>query len=179
MYEQNIIPVGAPQPSAPQPYLYNQPAVYPMAQQSYMSIPPVPAPQPSQSDGMAQQGQQTPAETGAGEQGGQVPEPGAAEASVSQPTVEGSADTAFLQQQIAALQQQNAAYQQQQIAALQQQNAAYQQQIAAMVARGQVYGSTPQQPTAPAQYAPYPQQVAPGEGYIRLADLDFRPDKKE
>lgn len=164
MYEQSIIPAGAPQPSAPQPYLHNQPAVYPMAQQSYMPIPSVPAPQPSQPDGMAQQGQQTPADTGASEQGGQVPEPGAVEASASQPTGEGSADTAFLQQQITALQQQNAAYQ---------------QQIAAMVARGQVYGSTPQQPTAPAQYAPYPQQVAPGEGYTRLADLDFRPVKKE
>lgn len=147
----------------PQP-LYNQPAVYPMAQQSYMPIPPVPAPQPSQDTGMAQQGQQTPADNGAGEQGGQVPEPAAAEANASQPTGEGSADTAFLQQQIAALQQQSAAYQ---------------QQIAAMVARGQVYGSTPQQPTAPAQYAPYPQQVAPGEGYTRLADLDFRPVTKE
>lgn len=164
MYEQNIITAGTPQPSAPQPYLYNQPAVYPMAQQSYMPIPPVPAPQPSQSDGMAQQGQQTPADNGEGEQGGQVPEPGTANTAASQPTGEGSADTAFLQQQIAALQQQNAAYQ---------------QQIAAMVARGQVYGSTPQQPTAPAQYAPYPQQVAPGEGYTRLADLDFRPNKKE
>ena len=157
MYEQNITTAGTPQPSAPQPYLYNQPAVYPMAQQSHMPIPPAPAPQPSQPDGMAQQGQQTPSDTGAGEQGGQVPEPGAAEASASQPTGEGSADTAFLQQQIAALQQ----------------------QIAAMVVRGQVYGSTPQQPTAPAQYAPYPQQAAPGEGYTRLADLDFRPNKKE
>ena len=171
MYDQNFTTAGTPQPSAPQPYLYNQPAVYPMAQQGYMPIPPVPAPQPSQPDGMAQQGQQTPADNGAGEQGGQVPEPVAAEASASQPAEEGSADTAFLQQQIAAYQQQNAAYQQQ--------NAAYQQQIAAMVARGQVYGSTPQQPTAPAQYAPYPQQVAPGEGYIRLADLDFRPSKRE
>ena len=171
MYEHNIAAAGTPQPSAPQPYLYNQPAVYPMAQQSYMPIPPVPASQPSQPDGMAQQGQQAPADNGTGEQGGQVPEPAAAQANASQPTGEGSADTAFLQQQIAALQQQNAAYQQQ--------NAAYQQQIAAMVARGQVYGSTPQQPTAPAQYAPYPQQVAPGEGYTRLADLDFRPDKKE
>lgn len=164
MYEQNITTAGTPQPSAQQPYLYNQPAVYPMAQQSYMPIPPVPAPQPSQLDGMAQQGQQTPASDGTGEQGGQVPEPGAAEASVSQPTGEGSADTAFLQQQITALQQQNAAYQ---------------QQIAAMVARGQVYGSVPQQPIAPAQYAPYPQQAAPGEGYTRLADLDFRPSRKE
>ena len=156
MYEQNIATAGTPQPSAPQPYLYNQPAVYPMAQQSYMPIPPVPAPQPSQPDGMAQQGQQTPADNGAGEQGGRVPEPGAAEASASQPTGEGSVDTAFLQQQITALQQ----------------------QIAAMVARGQVYGSTPQQPTAPAQYAPYPQQAAPGEGYTRLADLDFQPKKE-
>lgn len=156
MCEQNIIPAGAPQPSAPQPYLYNQPAVYPMAQQSYMPIPPVPAPQPSQPDGMAQQGQQMPADNGEGEQGGQVPEPGTANTAASQPTGEGSADTAFLQQQIAALQQ----------------------QIAAMVARGQVYGSTPQQPTAPAQYAPYPQQAAPGEGYTRLADLDFRPEKE-
>ena len=164
MYGQNIATAGTPQPSAPQPYFYNQPAIYPMAQQGYMPIPPVPAPQPSQPDGMAQQGQQTPADTGAGEQGEQVPEPVAAEASASQPAEEGSADTVFLQQQITALQQQNAAYQ---------------QQIAAMVARGQVYGSTPQQPTAPAQYAPYPQQVAPGEGYIRLADLDFRPSKKE
>lgn len=170
MYGQDNTTTGTPQPSAPQPYLYDQPAVYPMAQQSYMPIPPVPAPQPSQPDGMAQQGQQTPADNGAGEQGGQVPEPGAADASVSQPTGDGSVDTAFLQQQIAALQQQNAAYQQQ--------NAAYQQQIAAMVARGQVYGSTPQQPTAPAQYTPYPQQVAPGEGYTRLADLDFRPNKE-
>lgn len=156
MYEQNIDTAGTPQPSAPQPYLYNQPAVYPMAQQSYMPIPPVPAPQPSQPDGMAQQGQQTPADNGEGEQGGQVPEPGTANTAASQPTGEGSADTAFLQQQIAALQQ----------------------QIAAMVARGQVYGSTPQQPTAPAQYAPYPQQAAPGEGYTRLADLDFRPEKE-
>lgn len=156
MCEQNIIPAGAPQPSAPQPYLYNQPAVYPMAQQSYMPIPPVPAPQPSHDDGMAQQGQPTPADNGEGEQGGQVPEPGTANTAASQPTGEGSADTAFLQQQIAALQQ----------------------QIAAMVARGQVYGSTPQQPTAPAQYAPYPQQAAPGEGYTRLADLDFRPEKE-
>lgn len=157
MYDPNISTAQVPQSAAPQPYLYNQPAIYPMAQQSYMPIPPVPAPQPSQPDGMAQQGQQTPADTGAGEQGGQVPEPVAAEASASQPAEEGSADTAFLQQQIAALQQ----------------------QIAAMVARGQVYGSTPQQPTAPAQYAPYPQQVAPGEGYTRLADLDFRPSKSE
>lgn len=163
MSEQYSITTGAPQPSAPQPYLYSQPAVYPMAQQSYMPIPPVPAPQPSPDQGMAQQGQQTPVDNGAGEQGGQVPELGAAEASASQPTGEGSADTAFLQQQITALQQQNAAYQ---------------QQIAAMVARGQVYGSTQQQPTAPAQYAPYPQQVAPGEGYTRLADLDFRPKKE-
>lgn len=164
MYEQNIATAGTPQPTSPQPYLYNQPAVYPMAQQSYMPIPPVPAPQLSQPDGIAQQGQQMPADNGAGEQGGQVPEPGAAEANASQPTGEGSIDTAFLQQQITALQQQNAAYQ---------------QQIAAMVARGQVYGSAPQQPTAPAQYAPYPQQVAPGEGYTRLADLDFQPNKKE
>ena len=164
MCGQNIATAGSPQQLAPQPYLYNQPAVYPMAQQGYMPIPPVPAPQPSQPDGMAQQGQQTPADTGAGEQGGQVPEPVAAEASASQPAEEGSADTAFLQQQIAALQQQNAAYQ---------------QQIAAMVANGQIYGSRPQQPAAPAQYAPYPQQVAPGEGYTRLADLDFRPSKKE
>lgn len=164
MYGQNIATAGAPQPTAPQPYLYNQPAVHPMAQQSYMPIPPVPAPQPSPIDGVAQQEQQTPADNGASEQGGQVPEPGAAEASASQPTGEGRSDTAFLQQQIAALQQQNAAYQ---------------QQIAAMVARGQVYGSAPQQPTAPTQYAPYPQQVAPGEGYTRLADLDFRPSKKE
>lgn len=156
MCEQNIIPAGAPQPSAPQPYLHNQPAVYPMAQQSYMPIPPLPAPQPSQDNGMAQQGQQTPADNGEGEQGGQVPEPETANTAASQPTGEGSADTAFLQQQIAALQQ----------------------QIAAMVARGQVYGSTPQQPTAPAQYAPYPQQAAPGEGYTRLADLDFRPKKE-
>lgn len=164
MYEQHTTTVQAPQPSAPQPYLYNQPAVYPMAQQSYMPIPPAPASQPSQDDGMAQQGQQTPADNGTGEQGGQVPEPNTAASSASQPTGEGSADTAFLQQQIAALQQQNAAYQ---------------QQIAVMVARGQVYGSVPQQPTAPAQYAPYPQQVAPGEGYTRLADLDFRPSRKE
>ena len=164
MYEHNITATGTPQPSTPQPYLYNQPAIYPMAQQSYMPIPPVPAPQPSQLDGMAQQGQQEPAGDGTGEQGGQVPEPAEAASSASQPTGEGSADSAFLQQQIAALQQQNAAYQ---------------QQIAAMVARGQVYGSTPQQPTAPAQYAPYPQQVAPGEGYTRLADLDFRPSRKE
>lgn len=164
MHDQNALMAQAPQPSAPQPPIYNQPAVYPMAQQSYMPIPPAPAPQPSPDQGMAQQGQQMPAENGAGEQGGQVPEPGTAMASASQPTGEGSADTAFLQQQIAALQQQNAAYQ---------------QQIAAMVARGQVYGSTPQQPTAPAQYAPYPQQVAPGEGYTRLADLDFRPGKNE
>lgn len=172
MHEQDIIPAGAAQPSGPQPYLFDQPAVYPMAQQSYMPTPPVPAPQPSQPYGMAQpsqpygmaqQGQQMPADNGAGEQGGQVPEPGAVEASASQPTGEGSADTAFLQRQITALQQQNAAYQ---------------QQIAAMVARGQVYGSTPQQPAAPAQYAPYPQQAAPGEGYTRLADLDFRPRKE-
>lgn len=163
MYGQNDSTTGTPQPSAPQPCLYDQPAVYPMAQQSYMPIPPVPAPQPSQDSGMAQQGQQTPADNGEGEQGGQVPEPGTANTAASQPTGEGSADTAFLQQQIAALQQQNAAYQ---------------QQIAAMVARGQVYGSTPQQPTAPAQYTPYPQQAAPGEGYIRLADLDFRPSKE-
>lgn len=156
MCDQDIATAGTPQPSAPQPYLYNQPAVYPMAQQSYMPIPPVPAPQPSQPDGMAQQGQQTPADNGEGEQGGQVPEPGTANTAASQPTGEGSADTAFLQQQIAALQQ----------------------QIAAMVARGQVYGSTPQQPTAPAQYAPYPQQAVPGEGYTRLADLDFRPEKE-
>lgn len=164
MYDPNISTAQVPQSAAPQPYLYNQPVIYPMAQQGYMPIPPVPAPQPSQPDGMAQQGQQTPADNGVGEQGGQVPEPVAAEASASQPAEDGSADTAFLQQQISALQQQNAAYQ---------------QQIAAMVARGQVYGSTPQQPTAPAQYAPYPQQVAPGEGYIRLADLDFRPSKRE
>ena len=164
MYEQNIATAGTPQPSAPQPYLYNQPAIYPMAQQSYMPIPPVPAPQPSPDQGMAQQGQQMPADNGTGEQGGQVPELETAEASASQPTGEGSADTAFLQQQITALQQQNAAYQ---------------QQIAAMVANGQVYGSTPQQPASAAQYAPYPQQVAPGEGYTRLADLDFRPVKKE
>ena len=163
MHEQNITAAGTPQPSAPNPYPFNQPAVYPMAQQSYMSIPPVPAPQPSPDQGLAQQGQQTPADNGAGEQGGQVPEPVTAETSASQPTGEGSADNAFLQQQIAALQQQNAAYQ---------------QQIAAMVARGQVYGSMPQQPTAPTQYAPYPQQVAPGEGYTRLADLDFRPSKQ-
>lgn len=156
MYGQSIDTAGTPQPSAPQPYLYNQPTVYPMAQQSYMPIPPVPAPQPSQPDGMAQQGQQTPTDNGEGEQGGQVPEPGTANTDASQPTGEGSADTVFLQQQIAALQQ----------------------QIAAMVARGQVYGSTPQQPTAPAQYAPYPQQVAPGEEYTRLADLDFRPKKE-
>lgn len=157
MCEQNIVTARTPQPC-----LYNQPAVYPMAQQSYMPIPPVPAPQPSQIDGMAQQGQQTPADNGEGEQGGQVPDPGTANTAASQPTGEGSADTAFLQQ----------------IAALQQQNAAYQQQIAAMVARGQVYGSTPQQPTAPAQYAPYPHQAAPGESYTRLADLDFRPTKE-
>ena len=163
MYEQNITAAQAPQPSAPQPILYNQPAVYPMAQQGYMPIPPVPAPQPSPDQGVAQQGQQMPADNGTGEQGGQVPEPGTVNTAASQPTGEGSADTAFLQQ----------------ITALQQQNAAYQQQIAAMVARGQVYGSTPQQPTAPAQYAPYPQQAAPGEGYTRLADLDFRPVKKE
>lgn len=163
MYEQNIAAEGTPQPSAPQPYFYNQPAVYPMAQQGYMPIPPVPAPQPSPDQGVAQQGQQMPADTGAGEQGGQVPEPATANTAASQPTGEGSADTAFLQQQIAALQQQNAAYQ---------------QQIAAMVACGRVYGSTPQQPTAPAQYAPYPQQAAPGEGYTRLADLDFQPKKE-
>lgn len=163
MYEQNIIAAQAPQPSAPQTNLYNQPAVYPMAQQGYMPIPPAPAPQPSPDQGMAQQGQQMPTDNDTGEQGGQVPEPATANAAASQPTVEGSADTAFLQQ----------------IAALQQQNAAYQQQIAAMVANGQVYGSRPQQPTAPAQYAPYPQQVAPGEGYTRLADLDFRPSKRE
>ena len=163
MHEPNISTPQAPQPSAPQPYLYNQPAIYPVAQQSYMPIPPVPAPQPSPDQGMAQQGQQTPADNGAGEQGGQVPEPETAGANASQPTGEGSADTVLLKQQIAALQQQNAAYQ---------------QQIAAMVARGQVYGSTPQQPTAPAYYAPYPQQVAPGEGYTRLADLDFRPSKQ-
>lgn len=148
---------------ASQPLICNQPAVYPMAQQSYTPIPPAHASQPSPNQGMAQQGQQMPAENGAGEQGGQVPEPDTAGASASLPTGEGSADTAFLQQQIMALQQQNAAYQ---------------QQIAAMVARGQMYGSTPQQPTAPAQYAPYPQQVAPGEGYTRLADLDFRPSKR-
>ena len=150
---------------APQP-IYNQPAVYPMAQQSYMPIPPAPAPQPNPNEGVAQQPQQQPhaLDNALLNEGGQVPEPATAEASASQPTGEGSADTAFLQQQIAALQQQNAAYQ---------------QQIAAMVARGQVYGSAPQQPTAPAQYAPYPQQVAPGEGYTRLADLDFRPVKKE
>lgn len=163
MYEQNNAAAGTPQPSAPQPCLHDQPAVYPMAQQCYMPIPPVPAPQPGQSDAVAQQGQQTTADNGEGEQGGQVPEPETAGASASQPTGEGSADTALLQQ----------------IAALQQQNAAYQQQLAAMVARGQVYGSAPQQPTAPAQYAPYPQQAAPGEGYTRLADLDFRPDKNE
>lgn len=84
MYEQNNAAAGTPQPSAPQPCLHDQPAVYPMAQQSYTPIPPVPAPQPGLSDAVAQQGQQTTADNGEGEQGGRVPEPGTAGAPASQ-----------------------------------------------------------------------------------------------